>query len=36
MVTVGYADNILTRYAQILAHYLEQIMAAPHPPVGRE
>lgn len=36
MVTVEYADDLLTRYAQILARYLEQIMAAPHPPVGRE
>ncbi len=36
MVTVEYANGFLDGYARLLARYLDQILASPHPPVGRE
>ncbi|MGO8949752.1 MAG: hypothetical protein ACLQUY_19280 [Ktedonobacterales bacterium] len=36
LLSVEYADDILTRYAQILARYLDQILVSPALLAGRE
>ena len=36
MVSVEYADEVLKTYARLLAQYLAQIVASPHPPAGRD
>jgi hypothetical protein len=36
LLSIEYAEDILIRYAQILARYVEQILASPAPPVEHE